>query len=190
MPLIPDIDSASKILETAHAAVADGKAIIERAREDHGFPLDDAGPLTRAPSATPAPLIEMIEHNKHAGRRIAAGLGLPKLREHYENIDPRDLLPDEQSWQAFATKHLPLPPERTAELIGKMVLRGGLLRCTKCGTKSKCECGCGVPYVGEHRWASPIDEGGVPPGSPALSTAPPPPLPPTLRNRTGPSQPK
>ena len=69
---------------------------------------------------------------------------------------PRDLPPDEQSWEVFVTKHPPPPAERIAELIGKMVHHGGMLRCTKCGTKSKCECGCGAPYVGEHRWASPV----------------------------------
>ena len=170
MSTIDDTDDVGKILETVRAAVVDGEAIIERARQDHGLnrPLDDDGPLTGAwkqqrdssaeppPSTTPTEMVGHIVDYERAGRRVAAGMGLARLREHYENIDPRDLLPDEQSWEAFAGKHLPLPAERVAELIGKLVHHGGLLRCTKCGTRSKCECGCGAPYVGEHRWASPV----------------------------------
>jgi hypothetical protein len=104
-------------------------------------------------------LTEMIGHivdYERAGRRVAVGLGLTRLRERYEGLDPEDLPPDEQSWEAFVAKHLPLPAERIAELIGKMVHHGGVLHCTKCGTKSKCGCGCGAPYVGDHRWAIPI----------------------------------
>ena len=106
-------------------------------------------------------LTEMIGHivdYDRAGRRVAAGLGLTRLRQHYECLDPKDLPLDEQDWEAFAIKHLPLPQMRVAELIGTVVHHGGLLRCTKCGTKSKCECGCGAPYVGEHHWAMPIEK--------------------------------
>jgi hypothetical protein len=174
MANLDDTDDVRKILETAHAAVVDGEIIIERAREDHGLnkPLDDDGPPTRAwkqrdPSAEPPPsamnvtLIEMIGHivdYENAGRGVAAGLGLTRLRQHYEGFDSADLPPDEQSWEAFAAKHLPLPQIRVAELIGKLVHHGGLLRCTKCGTKSKCECNCGAPYVGEHHWAMSIEK--------------------------------
>jgi hypothetical protein len=123
--------------------------------------------VTRDPSAKPPPstinatLTEMIGHivdYERTSRRVAVGLGLTRLRQHYECFDPGDLPPDEQTWEAFASKHLPLPSERVAELIGRVVHHGGLLRCTKCGTKSKCECGCGAPYVGEHHWAMPVDE--------------------------------
>ena len=106
-------------------------------------------------------LINLIAYTvtaERAGRPKAVGVGLARLREHYEAFDARDLLPDEQSWQAFAVKHVPLQPERVAELIGKMVHHGGMLRCTRCGTFTRCACGCGRPYVGEHRWSLSVEE--------------------------------
>ena len=163
----PDI---SEIIDAVRADVAAGESVIERAREDHGFGFDgdDDGPLTQAwkrrdltVEATPSMINEMlisliayIVEAERKGRPLTVGVGLTRLREHYDGYNPRDLPPDEQTWQAFALKHVPLPAARVIELIGKVRLHGGMLRCTKCGTRSRCECGCGVPYVGEHRWAT------------------------------------
>jgi hypothetical protein len=162
----PDI---SEIIDAVRADVAAGESVIERAREDHGFGFDgdDDGPLTQAwkrrdltVEATPSMINEMlasligyIVEAERKGRPLTVGVGLTRLREHYDGYNPRDLPPDEQTWQAFALKHVPLPAARVVELIGKVRLHGGMLRCTKCGTRSKAECGCGAPYVGEHRWA-------------------------------------
>jgi len=162
----PDI---SEIIDAVRADVAAGESVIERAREDHGigFDGDDDGPLTQAwkrrdqsVKATPSMISEMlasligyIVEAERRGRPLTVGVGLTRLREHYDGYNPRDLPADEQTWQAFALKHVPLPAARVVELIGKVRLRGGMLRCTKCGTRSKAECGCGAPYVGEHRWA-------------------------------------
>ena len=163
----PDI---SEIIDAVRADVAAGESVIERAREDHGFGFDgdDDGPLTQAwkrrdltVEATPSMINEMlasligyIVEAERKGRPLTVGVGLTRLREHYDGYNPRDLPPDEQTWQAFALKHVPLPAARVVELIGKVRLHGGMLRCTKCGTRSKAECGCGAPYVGEHRWAA------------------------------------
>jgi hypothetical protein len=166
----PDV---SEILNAARVAAAEGEAIIEKAREDHHLkPSDDEdGPLMqtwkrRDPTikATPSAISEMlvnligyIVESDRAGRRVGAGAGLVRLREHYDNIDPRDLPGDEQSWGAFAAKHIPLPAARVSELIGAMVVRGGSLRCVRCGTATRCACGCGRPYVSEHRWAMSVE---------------------------------
>jgi hypothetical protein len=166
----PDI---AEVVKATRAEVAAGERLVQKASEDFGLdPHDDEdGPLTRAwkrrdltVKATPSMinemlinLIEFIVASERKGRRVAAGAGLVRLREHYDNVDPRDLRPDEQSWLAFATKHLPLPPERVAELIGKTVLHGGVLRCTKCGTFTRCACGCGRPYVSGHRWGMGVE---------------------------------
>lgn len=103
------------------------------------------------------PVIEQAVAFERAGRHITAAAALAKVRERYAVLSPTDLAADEQTWPDFARKRVPLPPERIDELIGGMVHRGGLLRCTNCGAGSLCACGCGVPYVGEHRtWAAPI----------------------------------
>jgi hypothetical protein len=103
------------------------------------------------------PLIEHAVAFERAGRHITAAAALAKLRERYAALSPTDLAADEQTWGAFASKHVPLAPARIDELIGGMVHRGGLLRCTNCGAGSLCACGCGVPYVGEQStWAAPI----------------------------------
>lgn len=103
------------------------------------------------------PLIEHAVAFERAGRHVTAAAALAKLRERYAALSPTDLAADELTWPDFARKRIPLPPARIDELIGGMVHRGGLLRCSNCGAGSLCACGCGVPYVGEHRtWAAPI----------------------------------
>jgi hypothetical protein len=91
---------------------------------------------------------------ERAGRSVVAGAGLARLRERFEG----GLGIDEDSaaaWAQFVTDRIPFPSARVNELLGQMVHRGGLLRCTKCGAAVRCECGCGTPYVGEHRWTRP-----------------------------------
>jgi ABC-type nitrate/sulfonate/bicarbonate transport system substrate-binding protein len=103
------------------------------------------------------PLVERVVEFERAGRHVVAAAALAKLRERYAAVGPDDLAADEQTWADFARKHVPLPPDRIDELIGRMVCFGGLLRCTKCGAGTACPCCCGAPYVGEHRsWAAPI----------------------------------
>jgi Winged helix-turn-helix DNA-binding len=103
------------------------------------------------------PLIEHAVAFERAARPITAAAALAKVRERHAALASTDLAADEQTWADFAHKRVPLPPERIDELIGGMVHRGGLLQCTKCGAGTICACGCGVPYVGEHRaWAAPI----------------------------------
>lgn len=165
--------SAREIVDAGRSAVAEGLDIVERTHAEGNFTgSTDDGPKMRAwkqraPTieATPSRISEMlisligyIVSAERAGRWAWAGMGLVRLREHYEGRDPRDLPPDEQSWLAFATKHVPLPPERVGELIGRMVNHGGALRCTRCGTSTVCRCGCGRPYVGAHRWSMPAEE--------------------------------
>jgi len=103
------------------------------------------------------PLIEHAVAFELAGRHITAAAALAKLRERHAALSPTDFAVDEQTWADFARKRVPLSPARIDELIGRMVHRGGMLRCTKCGAGSLCACGCGVPYVAEQSaWAAPI----------------------------------
>jgi hypothetical protein len=69
---------------------------------------------------------------ERAGRSVVAGAGLARLRERFEG----GLGIDEDSaaaWAQFVTDRIPFPSARVNELLGQMVHRGGLLRCTKCG---------------------------------------------------------
>jgi hypothetical protein len=103
------------------------------------------------------PLIERAVEFERAGRHVVAAAALAKVRERYAALSQTDLAPDQQTWAAFTRKHVPLSPERIDELIGGMVHRGSMLRCTRCDTATLCPCGCGAPYAGEHRsWAAPI----------------------------------
>lgn len=158
-------------VDAGKRAAADGELIVEKAREDFALRASDDegdGPMMqhwlrgdRLPKpASPASLISdeqawmiaNIVSYERAGRWIAASMGLARLRERYEATTPRDLPADEQTWEAFAAKHVPLPAQRVAELIGRMV-HSGAIRCMKCRAGSTSACGCGVPYVGDHRWA-------------------------------------
>lgn len=160
--------STAELIAATRKAVLEGESLVGRARSEHGLAhdSDDDGPRTTAWKqgkaqatipASPIPIpsfSEMIENIvcfERAGRPIAAALGLTRLREHYAAIDLDELPADERSWSAFTRKRVPLPPERIDELIGRMLHRGGILRCTKCGTGTACACGCGAPYVNEHR---------------------------------------
>jgi hypothetical protein len=97
------------------------------------------------------PLIEHAVAFERAGRNVAAAAALATVRNRHAALVPSDLAADERSWPDFARKHIPLPPERVDELIGRMVHRGGLLHCTKCGVATICPCGCGAPYLVERR---------------------------------------
>ena len=164
-----------EIVEAGLRAATDGLDIVKQTQADQQLAeREDDGPkmqawLKRSATSAPPPrsklsdeLVEMIGHcivdSERTGRHKTAGVALTRLREHYDNIDPRDLSGDERSWETFATKHVPLPAERVAELIGKMVFSGGMLRCTSCGTFTRCACGCGRPYVGEHRWSMSVEQ--------------------------------
>ena len=161
-----------EILDDGLSAASAGLDIIEQTRADQKLgDRDDDGPRMKAwlnRHARPAPpplnnaadmgdVIQCIVDSERKGRMVTAGAALVRLRMRYENLDLPELASDEQSWLAFATKHVPLPAERVAALVGKMVHHGGTLRCTKCGTYTRSACGCGRPYVSEHRWGVPVE---------------------------------
>jgi hypothetical protein len=155
-------------LDAARKAIAEGDEIVRRTHADQGIAVhDDDGPMMRAflkqratgaavqPPPPPGELIEKIAYVVEAertGRWITASMGLARLRELHESINPDDLAADERTWDGFAAKHIALPTERVRELIGKMVHSGGTIRCTRCSAGSISTCGCGVPYVSAHRW--------------------------------------
>jgi hypothetical protein len=78
------------------------------------------------------------------GRTVAAGLGLVNLR---------NLHSDERAWRVFVAKHFPFSFLRAEELVGRMLHRGGILRCTQCGEITVCLCGCGRAYAPEFQQA-------------------------------------
>lgn len=119
------------------------------------FPLQAQVPLEPVESEV---LIANIVRWMEMGREIAAASGLVVLRLRFEALDPATLLENERTWDEFVRRRIPVPAEQVNELLGRMVHRGGLLRCTKCGTVTGCSCHCGVAYVGEHPWATPVTE--------------------------------
>lgn len=182
---IPTI--AREMVKAGLKNVAEGEAILRRLRAD--------GPLARAwvpnrvahpkieqpisdPRSVMLDMIESIITAERTGRKIVAGLALTELRKRHETFAD-DLPADERDWSAFVRKHVPLSPDLVNDLIGGMVHRGGMMRCTKCGTGAKCPCSCGAPYVGEQAWAMPVTEtvtetrhpGGRPPSGKALTAA-------------------
>jgi len=138
-------------------------ALATRAREDlrlarraPWFPKPAPSPGEPSPDthiSIPQIIANLIGFER-AGRQVAAAVAIAVLRERYEALRPDDLQADEGTWPDFVRKHLPFPPERVQELLGRMVHRGGMLRCTKCGTEVRCPCSCGAPYIGTHRWAA------------------------------------
>ena len=143
--------------------VAAGEAIVQRAeqylrRDDRieriryraQFPAPSPPPPQAADSAplSVAGMLECITQAEARGRSILAALGLARLREFHEATNPTEL------WAEFSRKHVPLARDRVEELIGRMVHRNAVLRCTKCSTEVKCPCGCGVPFVSDHPWAN------------------------------------
>jgi hypothetical protein len=152
-----------------HKAISEAEAILQRASEyldrlRERFPIGEfaggARTMPAPPPEVPAPtavqlpstaaMVERIVAADIADRPMLAALGLARLREHIE-ADP---LSHPEGWAAFARKSLPLARDRIAALIGQMVHRGGMLRCTNCGTFAKCACGCGAPYAVDHPWAA------------------------------------
>ena len=161
--------SVREIVDEGLSAAAQGLDIVKQTKADQQLgDRDDDGPRMRAwmnrpatSAPTPPPLsdemterIERIVAYERAGHWPSAGAGLVQLRRRYEDYNAVDLADDELSWEAFAAKHIPLPAMRVGELIGRMVHKGGLLRCTSCNVRLACECGCGVPYVVDHPGAS------------------------------------
>jgi hypothetical protein len=146
--------------------VAEGEAIVASANErilgvrrrEPFVPLFRTAPTFPAPRPVPqadnsaplsiAEMLERITRDEARGRTVLAALGVARLREFHEATNPAEPWPD------FARKNVPLARDRVEELIGSMVHRGALLRCTRCGTGAKCPCGCGVPYVSDHPWAN------------------------------------
>ncbi len=171
--------SARGAIDAARKAVAEGLAIVEKTRADYGLPETGRGqyPLTHAwyvlgkaldddlvgsrVGAPPLPLpslaemVEQIVEYERTGRKVSAALGLSVLRERVEALEPENVA---AAWIDFVNTHLHavIAPERIAEMIGGMVHRRGLLHCPKCAAEAKAACPCGVPYLGDHRWAMPV----------------------------------
>ncbi|WLA79527.1 hypothetical protein [Bradyrhizobium elkanii] len=159
-------------IDSVKKTVADADAIVRQARDDYRLCRPDAGDgdgprMQSWKEAGPAPplawqlnddMADIIRTviNNNTDRGVIASAALVVLRERYEGLDPRDLPDAIQSWEGFAARYVPLPPERVEELIGRMVHAGDLISCVSCGAKSKSVCGCGAPYVGTHRWTPPV----------------------------------
>lgn len=163
-PFSGDIPAITReIAKAGLKAAAEGEAIIRQVRKD-GFLSRPFVPNKVPPKIelSPDPRSVMIRAIKSVlraevrGRKVAAGLGLTVARERYELFAPHELPPDERTWPEFVRKHAhELLPE-VDDLIGRVVHFGGQLHCIKCGTATKCPCGCGAPYVGEHPWTMPV----------------------------------
>jgi hypothetical protein len=152
-----EIDAISK-------NVADGEAIVQRASEQYGmlrrndqierirdratFPAPRPMPPAADAPLSIAGMIEQIAQAEAHGRPVLAALGLARLREFHEATHPTE------PWADFVRRQIPLARDRVDELIGRLVHRGALLRCTSCGTTARCPCGCGVPYASDHPWAN------------------------------------
>lgn len=167
---------ACDAIAAARKSVAEGERLIQKAHGDFGLRLrsgDD--PLYRAwqrgawPARRPPPLnqpamegqpslLEMVENiiaSHHMGRPVAAASCLATLRERYKALDTKAAEP----WDEFISKHLEpaLGLDLIHEMIGKMVHKHSILRCTKCGAETRCACGCGVVYLGEDNWSFPTE---------------------------------
>jgi hypothetical protein len=152
-------DRARAASDAVRKAVAEGGAIVRGVSESLRKPRKDRSLPVRKPPAAPTeddgpPLLDMVAHiiaAERAGRLVTAALGLARLREVYEGLDPAT----GAGWAEFV--HTYLEPaiglSRINELIGRMVHRGAMLRCSQCEAETRCPCGCGVPYVSQHRWA-------------------------------------
>jgi hypothetical protein len=101
-----------------------------------------------------AAFVQAIADAARDGLWMICALALVNLRRHYDSLDPNDLPADERDWQSYAAKWLPFRPDRADQLIGRVAYRGGPLRCTRCGAKTRCACGCGAPYTPAHPWAA------------------------------------
>jgi hypothetical protein len=162
-----EIDAISKNVAEGEAIVAAGIVMLEHAQQR----WQDAQPYradtrilvkdykTHMPEPRPVPpaadeplsiasMVEQITQAEARGRPVLAALGLARLREFHEATNPA------VPWADFARRHVPLARDRVEALIGRMVHRGALLRCVKCGTQAKAPCACGVPFVSEHPWAN------------------------------------
>jgi hypothetical protein len=91
------------------------------------------------------------------GGLIAAGLGLIALKRRHAQALPGELGEEERTWEDLVGRHFRFSVERAEELMGALLHRGGVMRCTGCGTEQKCLCGCGVAYWPE-RAEKPRDE--------------------------------
>jgi hypothetical protein len=120
---------------------------IDRIRDRASFPEPRPEPPPATGSMLPT-VAEMGDHIARAdamGRWTLAGLGLARLRERFEAEDPKA----GQTFMDFARENVPMARDRVEELLGRMVHRGALLRCIKCGIGAKAPCGCGAHFVSE-----------------------------------------
>lgn len=88
-------------------------------------------------------------------KKIMAGLVLAKLRLIHEALGSKLFPAGERTWQGFVEEHFAeIGYERVQALIGQVVHRGGILKCTKCEAEAVCRCGCGVAYLPQNQWAA------------------------------------
>jgi hypothetical protein len=143
-----------EIIDAFYKAIAEGQKQLDDWRNDpHNHPdlrlsIETEPVPTRMPPPqlpTLSERIALIIQWEAAGKNIHAALGLAHLQQ--------DLGLDEPGWEIFVREHFPFSLARADELIGRMVRRGGLLLCSKCGAEALPQCTCGAPYHWEHQLA-------------------------------------
>ena len=150
------------------AAVVDGEAIIERARQDHGLnrPLDDDGPWTGAwkqqrdlsaeppPSTTPTEMVGHIE-TMNAQAVVLRPVWGWRGYGSTTRISTRGICCPMNR----AGKHSPASIYRCQRSGLPNYEAGASWRAAplhKVRHQIEMRVWCGAPYVGEHRWASPV----------------------------------
>jgi len=96
-------------------------------------------------------IVEAIKQAERGGREIAAGGMLIHLKRQWYGAkllfkvkgDDEGFLGE---WGRFIEENFMFSPERAEALMGRLLHRGGMLRCTGCGAQALCACGCGVDY--------------------------------------------
>jgi hypothetical protein len=140
-----------EIIDAFYKAIAEGEKQIDAWRNDprnieFRLPLEsEPRPVHMPPPQLPtlSERVALIIQWEAAGKTVHAALGLAHLQQ--------DLGLDELAWETFVREHFPFSLARADELIGRMVRRGGLLLCSKCGAEALPQCTCGAPYQWEHQ---------------------------------------
>lgn len=170
---MPKALSPAELAREGHKAVAEGEAILRRTEAEFQIdrrPGGEDGPLARAwkrgdlparrsPMAEPATdvaaMLATVIDAEQRNRRATLALALQRLFEWYQALESS--LPDgERTYAGFLRRHLAMPQDRLEKLIGDLepligglIRKGGLIRCTECRAESVCACGCGVAYLPE-----------------------------------------
>jgi len=149
------------IISAAKAAVSEGEAIVEGALKDlprrpKSVPLLPSRPADSL--LTIEQRVATIMQYDRQNRLIPAAVALVELQRWYEASAKTAFAKGERTWLEFVAKRIPLDPARIRDLMGRVLSRGGLMRCEDCGTASICLCGCGASYQPEHPAAMPSQQ--------------------------------